>query len=81
MQRRRLGRLAHDSSVLIYGGAALGEVDQDIADASVAEALEAGSAETRAVIAAASRAPKVVTGSSAGSRGRGRPGWGSRRRP
>jgi aryl-alcohol dehydrogenase-like predicted oxidoreductase len=42
MQRRRLGRLGHDSSVLIYGGAALGEVSQEVADASVHEALEAG---------------------------------------
>ncbi len=42
MQRRRLGRLEHDSSVLIYGGAALGEVSQDVADASVREALDAG---------------------------------------
>ena len=42
MQRRRLGRLGHDSSVLIYGGAALGEVSQEVADASVQEALEAG---------------------------------------
>ncbi len=42
MQRRRLGRLGHDSSVLIYGGAALGEVTQDVADASIAEALDAG---------------------------------------
>src|SRR5918997_4090545 len=42
MQRRRLGRLGHDSSVLLYGGAALGEVSQDVADASVQEALEAG---------------------------------------
>jgi aryl-alcohol dehydrogenase-like predicted oxidoreductase len=42
MQRRRLGRLGHDSSVLIYGGAALGEVSQAVADASVQEALDAG---------------------------------------
>ena len=42
MQRRRLGRLGHDSSVLIYGAAALGEVSQDVADASVQEALDAG---------------------------------------
>lgn len=42
METRRLGRLGHDSSVLIYGAAALGDVDQDTADASVAEALEAG---------------------------------------
>ena len=42
MQRRRLGRLGHDSSVLIYGGAALGEVSQEVADTSVREALDAG---------------------------------------
>ncbi len=42
MQRRRLGRLGHDSSVLIYGGAALGEVSQEVADASVREAVDAG---------------------------------------
>ena len=42
MERRRLGRTGHDSSVLIYGAAALSEVDQDTADASLAEALAAG---------------------------------------
>ena len=42
MQRRRLGRLGHSSSVLVYGAAALAEVDQDVADASVQEALDAG---------------------------------------
>ncbi len=42
MERRRLGRIGHDSSVLIYGAAALSEVDQDTADASLAEALAAG---------------------------------------
>jgi predicted aldo/keto reductase-like oxidoreductase len=42
VQRRRLGRLGHDSSVLIYGGAALGEVSQEVADASVREAVDAG---------------------------------------
>jgi aryl-alcohol dehydrogenase-like predicted oxidoreductase len=42
VQQRRLGRLGHQSSVLIYGAAALGEVDQDTADASVRLALEAG---------------------------------------
>ncbi len=42
MEKRRLGRLEHRSSVLIYGAAALGEVDQETADASVAEALDAG---------------------------------------
>ena len=42
MEKRRLGRLGHESTVLIYGAAALSEVDQDTADASVAEALAAG---------------------------------------
>jgi aryl-alcohol dehydrogenase-like predicted oxidoreductase len=42
METRRLGRLGHQSSVLIYGAAALGEVDQDTADRSVQEALDAG---------------------------------------
>jgi aryl-alcohol dehydrogenase-like predicted oxidoreductase len=42
MRYRRLGRLGHESSVLIYGAAALGEVDQGTADASVQLALDAG---------------------------------------
>lgn len=42
MERRRLGRLEHSSSVLIYGAAALSEVDQDTADRSIQEALDAG---------------------------------------
>ena len=42
MQTRRLGRLEHRSSVLVYGAAALGEVDQETADASVRLALDAG---------------------------------------
>ncbi len=42
MEKRRLGRLGHDSSVLIYGAAALGEVTQDVADRSVQEALDGG---------------------------------------
>lgn len=42
MEYRRLGRLGHESSVLIYGAASLGAVSQDVADASVAEALAAG---------------------------------------
>jgi aryl-alcohol dehydrogenase-like predicted oxidoreductase len=42
MEQRRLGRLGHQSSVLIFGAASLGEVDQDTADASVQEALDAG---------------------------------------
>ncbi|WUJ70098.1 hypothetical protein OG809_34020 [Kribbella soli] len=41
METRRLGRLGHQSSVLIYGAASLGGVDQDRADASIQEALDA----------------------------------------
>jgi aryl-alcohol dehydrogenase-like predicted oxidoreductase len=42
MEHRRLGRIGHQSSVLMYGAAALAEVDQDVADASVQEALDGG---------------------------------------
>jgi aryl-alcohol dehydrogenase-like predicted oxidoreductase len=42
MEMRRLGRLGHQSSVLIYGAAALGDVSQDVADASIQEALDGG---------------------------------------
>ncbi len=42
METRRLGRLEHMSSVLIYGAASLGDVDQDTADASIQQALDAG---------------------------------------
>src|SRR4051794_31822075 len=42
MERRRLGRLGHESSVILYGGAALADVDQDTADRSVQQALDAG---------------------------------------
>jgi predicted aldo/keto reductase-like oxidoreductase len=42
MHYRRLGRLGHQSSVLVYGAAALGGVDQDTADRSVQQALDAG---------------------------------------
>jgi predicted aldo/keto reductase-like oxidoreductase len=42
VEQRRLGRVGHQSSVLIYGAAALAEVDQATADASVQLALDAG---------------------------------------
>jgi aryl-alcohol dehydrogenase-like predicted oxidoreductase len=42
MEQRRLGRLGHLSSVLIYGGAALGDVPQEVADVSIQAALDAG---------------------------------------
>jgi aryl-alcohol dehydrogenase-like predicted oxidoreductase len=42
MEKRRLGRLEHESSVLIYGAAALGDVAHDVADRSIQEALDGG---------------------------------------
>ncbi len=42
MEKRRLGRLEHMSSVLVYGAAALSEVSQDVADDSIREALDSG---------------------------------------
>jgi predicted aldo/keto reductase-like oxidoreductase len=42
MEQRRLGRIGHMSSVLIYGGAALGDVSQEVADTSIQLALDAG---------------------------------------
>jgi aryl-alcohol dehydrogenase-like predicted oxidoreductase len=42
MEYRRLGRLGHQSSVIIYGAAALADVDQDTADRSVQQALDGG---------------------------------------
>ena len=42
METRRLGRLGHHSSVLVHGGAALADVTQEVADASLEEALDAG---------------------------------------
>ena len=42
MELRGLGRLGANNSVLIYGAAALGAVDQETADASVQQALDGG---------------------------------------
>ena len=42
MEYRRLGRLDHRSSVLLYGAAALASVEQEVADQSIQEALDAG---------------------------------------
>lgn len=42
MEYRRLGRLGHASSVLIYGAASLWEVGPEVAEASVTAALDAG---------------------------------------
>jgi aryl-alcohol dehydrogenase-like predicted oxidoreductase len=41
METRRLGRLGHMSSVLIYGGASLGAVPDEVADRSIELALDA----------------------------------------
>ena len=42
MERRRLGRTGHDSSVAILGGAAFGRSDAETTEASFAAALAAG---------------------------------------
>ncbi|MFC9431564.1 aldo/keto reductase [Streptomyces sp. NPDC056987] len=42
MRKRRFGRLGHNSSVIIYGASMLASVDQDTADRSIEEALDAG---------------------------------------
>lgn len=42
METRRLGRIGHESSVLIFGGAALGDCTQEVADTAIQEALDAG---------------------------------------
>ena len=47
MEQRRLGRLGHMSSVLIYGAAALSQVTQEVADRSIRLALRAGDQSLR----------------------------------
>jgi len=42
MERRRLGRVGRENSVLVFGGAALSEVGEDEADRAISLALEAG---------------------------------------
>jgi predicted aldo/keto reductase-like oxidoreductase len=42
VQQRRLGRIGHESTILIYGAAALSDVDQEVADRSIQLALDAG---------------------------------------
>jgi aryl-alcohol dehydrogenase-like predicted oxidoreductase len=42
MEQRRLGRLEHQSSVLVYGAAALADVSQEVADRSIREVLHGG---------------------------------------
>jgi aryl-alcohol dehydrogenase-like predicted oxidoreductase len=42
MEHRRLGRLGRENSVLIFGGAALGESTEEAADTAIQQALDAG---------------------------------------
>src|SRR5438034_6480303 len=42
MERRRLGRTEHQSSVVALGTAALGRVSQEVADRAIRAALDAG---------------------------------------
>ncbi len=42
MEYRRFGRIDHNTSVLAYGAAALSTADQDTADRSIQQALDAG---------------------------------------
>ena len=42
MERRRLGRTGHLSSVVAFGTAGIGRVDQDVADRAIQAALDAG---------------------------------------
>ena len=42
MEHRRLGRVGRENSVLIFGGAALGEATEEAADAAMQQALDAG---------------------------------------
>ena len=42
MEQRRLGRIGHMTSVLVYGGAALVDVPEEVADRSIELAINAG---------------------------------------
>jgi len=42
MEKRRLGRIGRENSVLIFGGAALSEVSEEAADGAIRAALDAG---------------------------------------
>ncbi len=42
LEKRRLGRIGHMSTVVIYGAASLSDVTQDVADESIQYALDAG---------------------------------------
>jgi aryl-alcohol dehydrogenase-like predicted oxidoreductase len=42
MEHRRLGRLGRENSVLIFGGAALSDISEEVADSAISLALDAG---------------------------------------
>ncbi|QIN83515.1 aldo/keto reductase [Rubrobacter tropicus] len=42
MEHRRLGRIGRENSVLIFGGAALGEATEEASDLAIRQALDAG---------------------------------------
>ena len=42
MEKRRLGRTGHMSSVVAFGSAGIGRVEQDVADTAIQAALDAG---------------------------------------
>jgi aryl-alcohol dehydrogenase-like predicted oxidoreductase len=42
LEKRKLGKTEHDSTVVLFGAASLGEVTQDTADESIQYALDAG---------------------------------------
>ena len=42
METRRLGRTGHRSSIVAFGGAAIGKVTQDVADVAIKDALDHG---------------------------------------
>ena len=42
MERRRLGRTGHQSTVVTFGAAAIGRVDQDVADRAIGLAIDRG---------------------------------------
>ena len=42
MEKRRLGRLGRENGVMVFGGASLSEVTEEVADTAIQEALDAG---------------------------------------
>ena len=42
MEKRRLGRTGHMSTIVAFGGAAIGKVTQEVADVAVQDALDHG---------------------------------------